>query len=596
MFWKLFKADKDTYFRLLGYLKPYRGTFILTVLSAIPLAALGGVLALIIGPVVDHLLKTQNFTLLKWVPLIVISAALIEGVFQYINNYCSVKLSQAVSSDLRKELFYHLTRLDLAFFKKNATGDIYSRFYVDTMKLQGAIVNNLQDFIVQLFSLIFLAGALLYKNWQFALISIFIASFVVFPLHFVSKKLRKLDHQLRDLNTNIIIIFTEFLYGVREINAFERVPYMRKRFNKGLEKLFSVAMSSNKAGVLLKPAMQMIAAVGIGLVLYMGAIQIEKGQMSPGEFTAFLVGMALMFKPVKTLGSIVGTVEVILAPAERVFEMMDRRPEILEPEAELYKPLGPFGTLAFENVSFAYRDEDYVLRNVSFTVQAGETVALVGPSGGGKSTLVDMVPRFIDPQQGSVRINGVDLRETNFHDIRSQLAVVSQENILFDLSIRENIRLGRLDATEEEIDAAAQAAQLTDWIASLPEGMDTQVGERGSQLSGGQRQRVAIARAFLKNAPLLILDEATSALDNESERLVQEALYELMKGKTVIVIAHRLSTIKFADRIMVVQGGEIVESGSHEALIQNNGTYRKLYMMQFREGDQEHFLAEPATI
>ncbi len=593
MLWKLLKADRDTYFRLLGYLKPYRHLFFLTLLSAIPLAAVGGLLALIIGPLVDYLLKNQDFTILKFVPIGVVAVALLEGFFLYINNYTSIKLSQAVSRDIRKELFANLTRLDLSFFKKNATGDVYSRFYVDTMKLQAAIVNNLKDFVIQSFSMVFLLGVLLYQNAQFALISVFIISFIVLPIHFISKKLRRLDYEIRDLNSNIIIIFTEFLYGVREIKAFERIAYIRKRFNKGLDRLFDVSLSANKAGVLLKPIMQLIGALGMGLILYLGALQIEQGTMSPGEFTTFLVAMAMMLKPVKTVGSIIGKVQVILAPAERVFEMMDKRPEILEPSSEKAPiPLGEFCSLTFKNVSFTYENsESQVLNNISFTMDAGETIALVGPSGGGKSTLVDLIPRFMDPNEGQVLINGVDMRETTFHDIRSQLAVVSQENILFDLSIRENILLGKLDATEEEIWAAARSAHLADWIQTLPAGLDTVVGERGSLLSGGQRQRVAIARAFLKNAPLLILDEATSALDNESERLVQEALSELMEGKTVIVIAHRLSTIKHADRILVIEKGRVVESGPHVELVAQEGLYRKLYMMQFREEEQVELLA-----
>lgn len=585
------KNDKELYLRLINYLKPYKKWFLVMFLTSIPLAAVDGAIAAITGPVVDRFLKDENFSILKAIPLLIIAVTVVQGVLMYANTYCTVQLTNAISKDLRSDLFSKLAEFDLPYFKQNTTGDIYSRFYVDTLKLQQAIVVNLHDFILQFFTLVFLVGVLLYQNWKFAFIALFIISFMVIPLTLISKKLRRLDYKMRDLNSDIIVTFTEFLYGIKEVKVFQLVPYMTRLFNGKLVDLFNVSISSNKAGALLKPSMQFISSIGIGLILFLGAIQIEQDTMTVGAFTSFMVAMALMLKPVKTVGGILSKVSVILAPAERVFGLMDREPELIKPVNP--KTIDGFESLKFNHVSLAYNENEKVLQDISLTITPGETVALVGPSGGGKSSLVNLIPRFIDPVEGEILMNGTNLKEIGTKSIFDQIAVVAQENILFNLSIRENIRMGRLNATEKEIEDAAKAANLWSWLTSIPDGLDTIVGERGELLSGGQRQRVAIARAFLKNAPLLILDEATSALDNESEKLVQDALYELMKSKTVIIIAHRLSTIQHADRILVLEKGRIVQDGNHQKLVNEEGIYKKFYLMQFHESQQLDLLADP---
>ncbi len=578
-----FKNDKKLYLRLLEYLKPYKKWFFIMFLTSIPLAAVEGSVAAVTGPLVDRFLKDQNFTLLKGVPFFIIIVTVVQGTLMYANTYCTVQLTNAISRDLRMDLFAKLAEFDLPYFKQNTTGDIYSRFYVDTLKLQQAIVVNLHDFILKFFTLMFLVAVLLYQNWKFALITLFITSFMVLPLALISKKLRRLDYRMRDLSSDIIVAFTEFLYGVKEVKVFQLVPYMTKRFNGKLQELFDTSISANKAGALLKPSMQFISSIGIGLILYLGVVQIEQGLMTVGAFTSFMVAMALMLKPLKTVGGILSKISVILAPAERVFGLMDREVELLKPENPT--PLDSFESMSFKNVSFSYNEGEAVLKNINIDIKLGETLALVGPSGGGKSSLVNLIPRFVDPVEGDICMNGINLKDLSPKTIFDQIGVVAQENILFNMSIRENIQLGRLSATEDDIIEAVKAANLWNWLETTPEGMNTIVGERGENLSGGQRQRVAIARAFLKDAPVLILDEATSALDNESEKLVQQALNKLMKGKTVIVIAHRLSTIQHADRILVLESGEIVQSGNHQELVEVEGIYKRFYMMQFHEDD-----------
>ncbi len=578
-----FKNDKQLYLRLLNYLKPYKKWFFIMFLTSIPLAAVEGSVAAITGPLVDRFLKDQNFTLLKGIPFLIVIVTVIQGCLMYANTYCTVQLTNAISRDLRMDLFAKLAEFDLPYFKQNTTGDIYSRFYVDTLKLQQAIVVNLHDFILQFFTLVFLLSVLVYQNWKFALITLFITSFMILPLTLISKRLRRLDYRMRDLSSDIIVAFTEFLYGIKEIKVFQLVPYMTTRFNAKLQELFDTSISANKAGALLKPSMQFISSIGIGLILFLGVLQIEQGLMTVGSFTSFMVAMALMLKPLKTVGGILSKISVILAPAERVFGLMDREVELLKPTNP--QQIDSFESISLNNVSFSYNDGERVLKNINIDISLGETLALVGPSGGGKSSLVNLIPRFVDPVEGDILMNGVNLKELSPKTIFDQIAVVAQENILFNMSVRENIKVGRLSATEEDIIEAAKAANLWTWLQSTPDGLETIVGERGENLSGGQRQRVAIARAFLKDAPLLILDEATSALDNESEKLVQQALNKLMTGKTVIVIAHRLSTIQHADRILVLENGEVVQSGNHQELVDVDGIYKRFYLMQFHEDD-----------
>jgi subfamily B ATP-binding cassette protein MsbA len=573
-------SDKVLYLRLLSYLKPYQQRFALGFLASIPAASLNAALAFLIGPFVDKLLSTQQYTILFVIPIALIVASVLQGLCEYVSTYYTTYVGTAVSQDIRIQLYKQLTRMDQKYLNQSSPGDLITRYYSDPSRLQSAIVNHLQTFILELFSTIFLASVLFYRSWQFALVAILVISTIFIPIQLISKKLRRLDNETQEILATIYDIFNESIYGSKVIKIFGLKNYQFKRFSKRLNEYFGVSMRLTRAGAILHPVMQFITAIGISLIILFGSLQVQAGQMSPGEMTSFLVALVLLYKPIKNVGSIIGKVQRIFAPAERVFEKLDQVPAILEVPNPVQ--IQEFHALRLENVSFAYEEGKPVLKNIDLEIRVGETLALIGESGGGKSTLVDLIPRFMDPTEGRILLNGVDLKSVSFDSLSSLFAIVTQETLLFDATIRENILLGNLNATEQQLDNALEAANLTEFIRSLENGLDTRIGSRGALLSGGQKQRIAIARAFLKDAPVVIFDEATSALDNESEAAVQDAMMKVMQGKTVIVIAHRLSTIRFADRILVIDAGQVAESGSHDELLAQKGIYNKLFQIQFR--------------
>lgn len=584
-------SDKDLYTRLLGYLLPYKTRFLIGFLAAIPAASLNSALAFLIGPFIDKLLKEQQFTILFVIPVAILTASLVQGICEYLSTYYTTYVGTAISQDVRSELYKKLTVMDQKYLNMSSPGDLITRYYSDPSRLQQAIVNHLQTFILESFSTIFLAGVLFYRSWQFAIVAILVISTIFIPLQLISKKLRRLDNQTQEIMATIYDIYNESIYASKVIKIFGLKNYQLKRFNKRMEDYFGTSMRLTRSGAILHPVMQLITATGISLIVVFGTMQVQAGKMTPGDMTSFLVALVLLYKPIKNVGSIVGKVQRIFAPAERVFEKLDLEPAIVESPNPVQ--LKNFQSLTFENVSFSYEPGKPVLQNINLDIKAGETIALVGESGGGKSTLVDLIPRFMDPSEGRVLINGQDLKNASFDSLSSLFSIVTQETLLFDATIRENILLGSLGASEEDLHKAMDAANLTEFIASLEQGLETRIGPRGVLLSGGQKQRIALARAFLKNAPLVIFDEATSALDNESEAVVQEAMMKVMKGKTVIVIAHRLSTIRFADRILVIDSGKIAESGSHDDLLAQKGIYSRLFYIQFRHDPSylDHMMA-----
>lgn len=573
-------SDKALYTRLLSYLTPYRKRFILGFLATIPAASLNGTLAFMIGPFVDKLLTSQQYTILFFIPIAIISASILQGLCEYVSTYYTTYVGTSISQDVRLQLYKQLTRMDQKYLNQSSPGDLLTRYYSDPSRLQQSIVDHLQKFILEAFSTLFLAGVLFYRSWQFAIVALLIISTIFIPIQLISKKLRRLDNITQEILATIYDIFNESIYGSKVIKVFGLKNYQFKRFSKRLDEYFGTSMRLTRSEAILHPLMQLITAIGISLIVLFGSMQVQAGNMTPGDMTSFLVALVLLYKPIKTVGSILGKVQRIFAPAERVFEKLDLEPSILEAPDAIN--VTEFQSLRLENISFSYIENKPILKNITLEIKAGETLALVGESGSGKSTLVDLLPRFMDPSEGQILLNGIDLKTVSFDSLSGLFSIVTQETLLFDATIKENILLGNLRASENDLQKALEAANLKEFIGTLEQGLDTRIGPRGVLLSGGQKQRIAIARAFLKDAPVVILDEATSALDNESEAAVQDAMMNIMKGKTVIVIAHRLSTIRFADRILVLETGRIVESGSHDKLLAQKGIYNRLYNIQFR--------------
>lgn len=598
-FYNAFQQDTSHYARLLGYLKPYRTRFISGILTSIPAASLNGLVAYLSGPLVDSLIKKQDYTLLTLIPLGVVAASAIQAACDYASQYQSSYVGTAISRDLRHELFQKLITQDLRYFKTHTSGELMTRYYQDPYSLQQAIVTNLQTFLLECFSAIFLVSVLLSQNIGLAALSLVIISLIWYPLSVISKKTRRLDHEGAQILAALYNVFHESVVGAKIMMAFHLRDYQHQRFMRRLTDYFGNAMRLNRAGLILKPIMQVIASVGVAAILWIGGRDVQQGLMTPGSLTSFLLALVLLYKPVKNIGTIASKVQRIMAPAERVFEKLDLQPQVASP---LNSPkVDGFQSLSLDGVSFHYgapqssnllaqdTEQSWILRDVSLDLYAGDVLALVGPSGGGKSTLVDLLPRFMDPQSGLVRLNGQDIRSYDVDSVRGLFAIVTQDTQLFDGTIRDNILMGRPDlvradaaTVETLLEQAIEMAHLAPVLAELPEGLETVIGELGTKLSGGQRQRVAIVRAFIKQAPVLILDEATSALDNIAEAQVQQAMERLMQGKTVIVIAHRLSTVQHAHRIAVVNQGRIEAIGPHDTLMGTSPLYHQLVTLQFQ--------------
>lgn len=585
-----FKSDKKNALRLLGLLKPYKKQFLLALATSLPASSLNGAFAYFSGPFLDQTLKRQDYNLLLLGPAFILGAVLVQAIFLYTTQYLMAKITAQMNRDLQRRLCYKLTDMDIQYFKSSSVGELFTRYYGDPYTLNKVVVQQAQSAIIQIPTLIVLTGVLLYRNWMLAMLSLVVISLIAIPMRIVTIKLRRLNYTDREITAGLMNRINENLYGNKVIQLFMLQDFQRQRFDKALKDSFDVAMSVNKAAILLKPINQVISAVGVSAIFFLSALQVKRGQMSPGEMTSFVIALVLMYKPFKSATGLVGKTEKIMAPAERVFALLDKKSRLQEPENPVR--LTGFTGIEVKDVHFAYghfgpqplNQQRPALNGVSLSVRPKQVIALVGANGSGKTTMADMLVRLMDPDQGHILMNGVDLRDASLASIRANVAYVAQDNILFEGTIRENIRLGCLNVADDEIGDAVRLAQLSDWIDTLPEGLDTQVGERGALLSGGQRQRIAIARAFVRKAPLIILDEATSALDNESEALVQKALKTLMVDKTVIIIAHRLSNVVDADRIFVFSDGRIVESGTHADLMRRKGDYYRLYITPLQAG------------
>lgn len=571
----------NLYFRALKYIKPYWKRGLAAGICTIIAAGGTAYLPFVIKDMVDQVLSEKNTTMLNWIVLSIVVVFVIRGIAYYGQSYLMNYVGQRVIIDIRKAVFEKLQRLSMSFYDKHKTGTIMSYVTNDVSALQSAMVENVVEMITETVILVASIVMMLYLDWK-----LFLVTFCTFPivLWFIDnfgKRIRKSGSRIQEVTADITSVLQEVASSPRVIKSFVREEYEIDRFDKENMNNFRANMKYAQLSSTLTPTIEFVAAVGVSIILWYGGNSVINGSITAGSLVAFLTYAVNISNPIKRLSRVIGNIQKALAAAQRVFDVLDL-PEVIKnaPDAKLLPKVK--GDVRFNDVSFAYNENEEVLSHVSFEVKPGEMIAFVGPSGAGKSTVASLLPRFYDATSGSITIDGEDIRKVTLNSLREQVGIVPQETVLFNASVYDNILYGRLDATREEVEAAAKAANAHDFIMQLPNGYETMLGDRGMNISGGQRQRISIARAILKNPQILILDEATSALDTESERVVQEALDRLMVGRTSFVIAHRLSTIKNADKIMVLEKGQLIEQGTHDELMAMDGLYAHLYKIQYR--------------
>lgn len=571
-------TNKELVSRLYQEVKPHLGRLSIAMTCMVIFSACTGAQTFLIKDLLDKIFIEKNVFFLNILPPIVILVFLIKAVFYYIYATALEFVGQSVIRDLRSKVFSHIHKQPLAFFHDNSTGTLISRVLNDIALMQRAVSSVVVQLFRNTFQVIFLLGVVFYMNWKLALITLIIIPLSLLPIVKFGRKFRKNSKKGQEETAQITNTLHETIGGNRIIKAFCKEEYEEKRFNTQLQKLFKVTIKRAQYRAVQNPLMELIGGLAIAAIIYMGGHEVINGTMTPGTFFAFIAALAASYEPIKKLSTVNSQIQDGLASAERVYHVLDIVPAIKNKENA--EPLPPFTKgISFNNISFNYGDEK-ILRNINLHVPAGQALAIVGPSGGGKTTLTNLIPRFLDLEHGSITIDGKDIRDITLHSLREQIAMVTQQTILFNDTVYNNIAYGKKECSEQEIKKAATAAHCLKFIEELPEGFNTIIGEGGTKLSGGQQQRISIARALLADAPILVLDEATSALDTESERMVQKALENLMKNRTTFVIAHRLSTIKNADRIIVIKNGEIAEEGNHDELLEKAGEYETLYNMQ----------------
>ncbi len=574
-------SNKIVFSRLYALIRPYKYQFMLSMFAALVVAGLSGAQAYMVKPLLDKIFVEKSTYFLSILPIALILLFAVKGFFYGLNFFLLEKIGQNVIREMRTKVFDHIHAQSLSFFHRTPTGELISRVISDINFMQAAIstavVGLLRDFIQVICLLIVIFS----MNWQLAMISLVFLPAAAIPIVKFGRAFRRISTKMQEETAVVSNIMHESITGAPVVKAFTMEEHESKRFAAQVEKLFQTIMEDARYRRIQHPLMEVIGGFGMALIIWFGGKEVIAGNSTPGTFFAFLTALVMIYQPIKAVSKINSTVQRGLAAAVRVFSLLDQPADITsKPNAP---ELPPFhNSISLQNLQFSYDKQTKVLKDINLEVPAGEILAIVGPSGSGKSTLANLIPRFFDIDAGNLLIDGHDIRDVTLRSLRKQIAIVTQQTILFNDSIRNNIAYGDSERAEEEIRAAAKAAHALGFIEKLPEGFDTVIGESGNKLSGGERQRISIARALLKNAPILVLDEATSALDTESEREVQIALENLMKNRTTFVIAHRLSTIKNADRIIVIKDGRIVEEGTHDMLLAAGLEYEKLYNMQYQ--------------
>ena len=570
---------KNRHKRIFDLIKDNRLRLFLAMLCMLVMAAATSATAFLVKPVLDDIFFNKNVRMLTLIPLAVIVIYLLRGFGMYGQEYLMSYVGQGIVRRLRDMLYDHIQDLPLSFFHAEKTGVLMSRITNDVNIIKSMVSSAVTSVLRDCFTVIGLAGVIFYRDWKLALYAIIILPVAFLPIVQFGRRVRRVSTGCQESMAELNSFLHETFSGNKIVKAFGMEPYEKQRFHEKTLNLFRLEMKAVIARSLSSPVMECLAGLGIAFIIWYGGYRVISGESTAGTFFSFMAAVLMLYDPVRKLSGLNNSIQEGLAAADRAFDIIEKQSDIQETDHPVEIPFCPH-TVSFENVGFRY-DETQVLHRVNLTVNAGEILALVGMSGGGKTTLVNLIPRFYDVTEGVIRVDETDIRKASLKSLREQIAIVTQEPILFNDTIGNNIAYGNPLAPFSDIVAAAKAAFAYDFIERLPRQFDTSIGELGSRLSGGEKQRLCIARALLKNAPILILDEATSSLDSESEMLVQKALENLMKGRTTFVIAHRLSTIGYANRIIVIVNGQIIEQGSHDDLMARQGEYHKLYEMQF---------------
>ncbi len=561
---------------------PYFGKIVLALICMALMAAATGGYAYLMDPVINEVFVKKNPAMLVPVGMAVLAAFAVKGFANYGQSVLMSYVGGRILADIQNKLYEHVIRLDIGFFHNTNTGKLITRFTSDISAMRAAVSVSLTGFGKDLLTAIVLIGVMFYQDWQLAIIAFTVFPAAILPIARLGKRMRKVSANTQQQIGEFATLLEQTFQGVRHVKAYGMEPYECSRMEKLVETVFDLSFKAQKVSARSSPIMETLGGAAITTIIIYGGSRVIDGASDPGSFFSFITALLLAYEPVKRLANININLQAGLAASQRVFMVLDIEPEIRDADDATELEIKG-GAIRFENVAFSYNEEITALRAVNLNIEAGQTVALVGPSGAGKSTILNLIPRFYDISAGAITIDGQDIRNVTMESLRKATALVSQEITLFDDTVRSNIAYGRFGATDAEIEDAARHAAAHDFILQLENGYDTIVGEHGVKLSGGQRQRIAIARAMLKNAPILLLDEATSALDTESERHIQGALTELMKGRTTLVIAHRLSTIIDADKICVIQNGRLSEQGRHDELLALGGAYANLYNLQFAD-------------